>query len=288
MSFASAVAPLVDRLCALSRRAYANPYEVIEWPERLPEDALCMSPELVSLYKTGAWETLGEAGRRRLAFYEAVNFFSLNIHGETALLQGIARRIGSRRHAPWREYLHHFLDEENKHMVWFETFCRRYAGKVYPDRKVVFPREVAPGEEDVLFFAKIAIFEEIVDVYNARMSADERLHVLVRRINLLHHRDESRHLAFGRTVLKTLVEEHALSWSDETRAQIGTYLEDYLEATWREYYNPHVYRDAGLPDPYDLAEEAFASETAREHRADVAGRCLRFLRAVGLVEEESP
>ena len=64
----------------------------------------------------------------------------------SALMEGLARRLyagGGDSHR--LAYLHHFLDEENKHMVCFGGFCTRYAGKIYPDRKVAFPREYARG-----------------------------------------------------------------------------------------------------------------------------------------------
>ena len=32
-------------------------------------------------------------------------------------------------------------------MVYFGTFCNRYAGKIYPERKLAFPREYAPGDD---------------------------------------------------------------------------------------------------------------------------------------------
>ena len=44
-------------------------------------------------------------------------------------------------------YLHHFLDEENKHMIYFGRFCTDYANKIYPDKKLVFPREHDGADE---------------------------------------------------------------------------------------------------------------------------------------------
>jgi len=160
----------VEKLCDSSRENYVNPYTYLEWPQMPDKEQWFMSPELISLYGTSAYETLSDAQRKRLSFYEAVNFFSLNIHGEKSLVEGLAQRLYRKDQNDIAPYLHHFLDEENKHMVYFGGFCLRYAGKVYPDRKMVIPREYAPGEEDFLFFAKVMVFEEIVDVYNVRMS----------------------------------------------------------------------------------------------------------------------
>lgn len=275
---------VASRLSDASVHAAAEATPLV-WPERLPDDAWCMSPELVSLHGLPAWDALDEAGRRRLAFFECVNFFTLNIHGERALMEGIARRLYVKDLAEHAHYLHHFLAEENQHMTWFGGFCRRYAGKIYPDRKLVLPREHAPGEEDVLFFAKVMIFELLVDTFNRRMAKDERLHPLAREINRRHHEDESRHLAFGRLLVEELWRRHAPAWSEATRAAVPAYLAAYLTATWKEYYNPDVYKDAGVAaggDAARLAREAFASDVARARRAEIETRCVRVLRDLGL------
>ncbi|HUP70097.1 MAG TPA: diiron oxygenase [Acidimicrobiales bacterium] len=215
-----------------------------------------------------------------------MNFYSLNIHGEKALIEGLAVRLYVPALEEVSEYLHHFLDEENKHSIWFGTFCMRYAGRIYPDRKVSFPREYAEGEEDLLFFAKVAIFEEIVDRYNVVMGRDERLVPLARQINANHHAEETRHLVFGRRIVEHLWQRHSPGWTAETVAGVRGYLAHYLEATWREYYNPDVYRDAGLADPYGTARQAWDHPAAVAHRQSLSRTCLRFLTAAGVLEEE--
>jgi len=276
----------VEKLCETSRRNYLNPYSALEWPPALDAKWWFTTPEFISLYGTEIYEPLTEAEKRRLSFYEAVNFFSLNIHGEKALVEGLARRLYRLDSDVISSYLHHFLDEENKHMVYFGGFCTRYAGKVYPDKKMVFPRDFAPGEEDFLFFAKVLIFEEIVDVYNVRMAGDERLAPIARRINLLHHRDEARHLVFGRQLVQELFNCYAPTWPDETLRGVREYLRDYLVATWKEYYNPEVYRDAGLKDPLDIQDRAFLHPQCWEHRRRVSAGCVRYLLQSNIFEEE--
>src|SRR5580692_7374468 len=244
------LAGAVTKLCTASVRDYINSYEHIEWPQTVGFDEWCTSPELISLYGTPAYDSLSTAEQKRLSFYEAVNFFSLNIHGEKSLIEGLARRLYRKGNGVISPYIHHFLDEENKHMTYFGGYCVRYAGKVYPDRKMVFDQYFEPGEEDVLFFAKVLVFEELADVHNRRMAKDERLARIVRQINGLHHRDESRHLAFGRILLRDLFERHSGSWLPETRERVGEYLKNYITTTWNEYYNPAVYKDAGIKDPF--------------------------------------
>lgn len=279
------LAATASRLSASSRRSYQNPYEAISWPETVDRAQWFTSPELISIFGTPLWDGLDETQRRELSFWEAVNFYSLNIHGEKALIEGLASRLYGPGLEEVCEYLHHFLDEENKHSVWFGTFCRRYAGRIYPDRKVGFPQEYAEGEEDLLFFAKVAIFEEIVDRYNVAMGRDERLVPVARQINANHHAEETRHLVFGRRIVEHLWQRHSPGWPAATVAGVRGYLANYLEATWREYYNPDVYRDAGFTDPYATARQAWEHPATVAHRGSLSRTCLRFLAAAGVLEE---
>jgi len=268
---------IIDKLCHASQREYQNPYTTIEWPVGFDKSEWFMSPELLSLYGTETYAKLSDEQRTQLSFYEAVNFFSLNINGEKALTAGLAQRLYKKGNAAINAYLHHFLDEENKHMIYFGGFCMRYAKKTYPDKKMVLPHTYAPGEEDFLFFAKVMIFEELVDAHNLFMAKDERLAPVVRTINRLHHRDETRHLVFGRQLVKELFVTHSPGWSDEVMRNVRSYLAAYLQATWKEYYNPEVYNDAGLAMPYKLQQQAFHSDHAMDHRRRIAQNCVRFL-----------
>ncbi len=274
----------VRRLSRLSRRHFRAAHEAVDWPAELDRQEWCFSPELVSVYGTPTWERLDDAARRELGFREAVNFFSLNISGEKALMQGLAERLYSPRLADVSEYLHHFLDEENKHSVWFATFCLRYAGAIYPERKVAFASDFCPQEEDLLFFARIVIFEQIVDAYNVAMGRDGRLAPVVRQINALHHADEARHLVFGQQLVAELWQR--TSWTPEQAERLREYLGAYLVAVWRDYYNPAMYADAGLDNPWALARQVWESDVARAHRQRISAKCVSYLLHAGVLESE--
>ena len=275
-----------QRLSHLSQRSYQNPYAVLDWPRAVePEQEWFSSPELLSLYGTPEWTGLDEPARRRLAFHEAANFYSLNIHGEKSLMQGLATRLYRKDLAEVADYLHHFLDEENKHSIFFGGFCTRYA-RVYRTRQVAGTRQRPRDVEDFLFFAKTMIFEEIVDRYNWLQGRDSRLHPVARFINNNHHFEESRHLIFGRRLVAALWTACAPDWDDERVADVRGELEDFFAASWREYYNPDVYADAGLDDPWDTAELAWAAPAQREHRRTASSKVSSYLITTGILTKE--
>ncbi|MGA9767690.1 MAG: diiron oxygenase [Blastocatellia bacterium] len=279
-------AKTIRKLCEASVKDYVNPYSYLDWPEALDPEQWFTSPELISLYGTQIYDDLSDGEKKRLSFYEAVNFFSLNIQGEKPLVAGLAKRLYIKGNDEINDYLHHFLDEENKHMVYFGGFCLKYAGKVYAEKKFAFPREYERGEEDFLFFAKALIFEEIVDVYNVIMSRDERLAQIARQINLLHHRDEARHLVFGRQIVRELFSRYFCVWSDETRRRVREYISAYLTQAWKEYYNPAVYRDCGFAAPFDVQDTAFNHADSRARRRKISEGCVRYLLENEILDEE--
>jgi len=137
-----------------------------------------------------------------------------------------------------------------------------------------------------MFFARVAIFEEIVDRYNVAMGRDDRLVPVVRQINAHHHAEETRHLIFGRRVVEHLWRRHSPSWSTDTVADIRRYLADYLVSTWREYYNPDVYGDAGVDAPWVAARETWEHPVTQEHRRRLSRQCLTPFLAAGILDEE--
>jgi hypothetical protein len=276
---------LVAKLNASSERDYPLPTWGLEWPDSLPEDAWAFSPELLSLSGLPVLEGLDEPQLKRLALLEAANFFSVNINGEKSLIEGLARQCYRPQTQAITSYIHHFLEEESRHMRTFGAFCLKYVGKTYPDKKMVFEREFVEGEEDFLFWTKVMIFEETADAYNVHMAADARLHPLVRGIHKMHHHDESRHLAFGRQMVRDLWAQHAPGWDASVREGMRAYLNAYATSVWREYHNPAVYRDAGLADAYALFKASFEGPVARQRRAEMSAKPVKFLVELGGFEE---
>lgn len=277
---------LAARLTGASRRKLWDVYSAFDWPEALVPDMWCMPPELISIHGTPAYEALDEAQRKKLSLYEIGNFFSLVLQGERPLVQGLVHRLylkSSSREVT--DYLHHFVDEENKHMVMFGEFCNRYVGKVYPEKKIALAREYGKGEEEVAFFCKVMVVEELGDYYNVVIDRDERCEPLVRKLNRVHHVDEARHLAFGRVYLAELFARHAPAWSAETLAAFRAWLTDYLRASWGDYYNPTMYRDAGLADAYEVRQAALAHPACAAHRQRASAKLVKYFLAHGLLAE---
>ena len=168
----SSLDSVAARLSDISVHTHVDPYRRFEWSPAPDHSLPAKSAALLSLADHPRLVTLCDEQRWQLGLAEMTHFFSLNIAGERELLAGLARRLELGSSPAVSEYLHHFLEEENAHMLVFAQFCRRYAGKIYPNRQMRLPREFLPREEEFLFFAQALIFEEIAAWFNRKLAGD--------------------------------------------------------------------------------------------------------------------
>lgn len=265
----------LDRLIQLSEDDYYNPYDEFEWPETLPSDQPWMSLDLMSVYDTPKFEELSQEELIELSKTESCNFYSLNVHGIRELIIEVVKRIHTPGFELPSEFFHHFIGEENEHMWFFAQFCLNY-GKIYKDKKIQSPGFTEPDIQNFMVFTRILIFEEIVDYFNSRMANDESLHPIIRKINRIHHQDESRHIAFGRNIVRLLYSELLENYDAEKLKEVEQYVKRYLVASIQSLYNPAVYRDAGLPNAYKFRTELLQHPNRKKHHHKFLRRTINF------------
>lgn len=285
---ASSIEQTLDRIIGLSIDTYYNPYKTFQWPDELPEEQWWMSPGLMTVAGTSYAEELSEAQLMALSKWESIHFYSLNVHGIRELLLEVVKRIHTPGFEKESEFFHHFVGEENEHMWFFATFCLKYGGKIYADKKAKWAIDsVEPDIESLLVFSRILIFEEIVDYFNLRVGRDETLHPIIRQVNSIHHQDESRHIAFGREIVKQLFDQLAPRYPQEKLQEIDQYLSRYLLASVQSLYSPAVYKDAGVPDPYKVRTALLEHPARREHNAKILKRTVDFFTHNGIISEQA-
>jgi len=279
---------ILDRLATKSIDDYYNPYRLFEWPDKLEEDMWWMSPELTTTYGTEWAEKLTPQQLHTLSKHESINFYSLNVHGIRELLIEVVGRIHTAGFETPSEFFHHFIGEENEHMWFFAEFCLRYGGKIY--RQPAGAETAGPEAsgsaakiQSLLVFARILIFEELVDHFNSRMAEDERLHETIRGINRIHHQDESRHIAFGRELVDLLYLDLKETATEQELADVSTYLRRYLKHSFDSLYHPQVYRDAGLDNAHELRRALLESPARATAEVRTFRKTTRFLEKTGLI-----
>jgi len=273
---------VLTRLIGMSERDYYNPYQMFQWPDSVPEDAYWMTPELMVEHGTEVWNTLTERQRRAVSKWQSINFYSLNVHGIRELLHEIIARIHTREFVVPSDYFHHIIGEENEHMWFFAKFCLRYGGKVYPHRAMGLAGPGTPAADHFLVFARLLIFEELVDVFNQRMANDERLDPTIRKVNEVHHHDESRHIAFGRQIVRMLHADLRERLTAAELAGLESYLKRYMRSSVDSLCEPLTYRDAGVPDPYAVRRRVLADPAYPAYVSRVLNRTESFMLSSGI------
>ena len=281
----SRIADTLDRIIGMSVDTYYNPYKTFQWPDELPEEQWWMSRELMTVHGSALEKQLTERQLMAISRWESIHFYSLNVHGIRELLLEVIKRIHTPGFELESEFFHHFVGEENEHMWFFATFCLKYGKKIYIDKKIKIPAGEMPADvESLLVFARVLIFEEIVDYFNLRMGRDESLHPIIRQVNAIHHQDESRHIAFGREIVKLLWDGVRGRHPEERQQEIRDYLGRYLQASIQSLYSPAVYSDAGVPDPYKVRAALLADPVRHEADARVLKRTTDFFASHGLLQ----
>lgn len=282
-------APTADRFAAVLRRLseksvedYYNPFLHFSWPDSLPEQAYWMTPSLMSTHGTAVAGELTEDQLRELSKWESINFYSMNVHGIRELLIEVIHRIHTPGFEVPSEFFHHFIGEENEHMWFFAEFCLRYGGKIYPTVNIKTNSPEDPDIANFLVFSRILLFEEIVDHYNTIMADDASLHETIREVNRIHHKDESRHIAFGRELVTMLFERLRERISETEHDEIETYLKRYVTATLQSFCNPRAYRDAGLASVAQLRERVLADPKRGEADRHAIRKPMSFFTKTGI------
>ncbi|VFR24674.1 hypothetical protein ANDA3_2482 [plant metagenome] len=288
--------PDLEKLIRLSKERQYDVYTRFDWPERVAEDRLWCDESLLTTYGTDLHGTLSEQQLIALSKWEAINFYSLNVHGIKDALEFVCRKMYARRYADYTEYMHIFLAEENAHMWFFARFCQDYGGKIY--KTLAYKEDQAgtpPLLDDLYMFSSTLIFEEFVDYYNRKVGENASVPDIVREINLQHHLDESRHVKFGRDIIKdvlTSIRDEAEDWP-ETQSRIDATIRRIFLHFVGLMYNPHAYADAGVylsPDAPSAAQTRNYLRNApqrRPHHEQWFKRTARYFESIGAISDSN-
>lgn len=171
-------------------------------------------------------------------------------------------------------------------MWFFAEFCLRYGGKIYTQPRGGADTIPPSRAESLLVFARILIFEELVDHYNMKMAADDRLHDTIRAVNRIHHQDESRHIAFGRELVRVLFDDFKRDATQAERDELQDYLKRYMNFSFESLFNPQVYKDAGLTRPLEIRTRLLSSPQRMNKEKYVFRKTLSYLQKVGILSDQ--
>lgn len=260
---------MARKLISGSEKKKYDPFNRVDYQETLNGDRWQFPEALLSLYDSPIYGELSDEQRWRLSLLEAVNFFSVNIHGEQALVSAMEPRLYRDKRVGEdpvsSQYMQRFIHEENSHTYMLAEYCLRYHGSVFPDRSFAVEHpKFSPEVDDLLYYGRIYILESYLGFINKKAMNDADLDTTAQQVHAHHFMDEVRHKAWD----KAMIEENLRRAKEKN---LGSQLQAVkkLLATYQEYIyqsscNPAVYRALGLGDCLQLRTEVIACKKRKE------------------------
>lgn len=242
-----------------------DPFNRVDYQESLSGDRWQFPENLLSLYNTPIYSELSDEQKWRLSLLEAINFFSVNIHGEQALVAAMEPRLYRDKRVGEdpvsSQYMQRFIHEENSHTYMLAEYCLRYHGSVFPDRSFAVEHpKLSPEVDDLLYYGRIYILESYLGFINNQAFNDPDLDSSARQVHEHHYMDEVRHKAWDRAMIEeNFRRAESKNLSSELEAA-KTLLNGYQEYIYQSSCNPAVYRSLGLENCLELRTEVIESE----------------------------
>ena len=269
------------RLLASSAKHSYDPQVDIDWDAPLEPDLYGMSPEWSSLYGTALWDGLSEPARIRMTEHEFCSISGVGIWFEMILMQMILRDIYDQDPAtPHVQFALTEIADECRHSIMFARTAEKYGAPSYRPSPSAHRwgrlfKTLANGPD---LYAAILVAEEVLDIFQRELIADERVQPLTRAVSRIHVVEEARHMRFARDEIARRAAGMSRRQRSEQRFVLGvvaTIIVDNL-------VNPGVYAAVGL-DPDVAVRAARQNEHYRAKLRSSAENLTTFLQEAGLV-----
>lgn len=238
------------KLITLSRSKQYDAFVDIDWTQSVDLDVPWMPFELTTLYQTPEWNSLSSAQRIRLTQLETLNIFSMTLVGEAEIKRELADfTVG--RDCQQSTYLALFMREESNHTLMFRRLFETIGVEPYRYIHIKFPGAIPRGLEKLVAFGQTLIAEEVLTYFNAKLM-NAPVPALIKEVHSRHHADESRHIAMGRTMVRSLWSAVRESVGLEALDTSRKYLREYCFFFCRDLFNKEIYEEIGLAQPRAL------------------------------------
>jgi rubrerythrin len=259
----------ITRLYAQGKARQWNAATDLDWDHELdPDNPLGVPDSFLPLGGTPLWDRLPSADRvdvrRHIQAWEA----SQALHGEQFALNGLGRVISATEDLDTKLFAATQIVDEARHLEAFTLLTDKIGVRYPPLTELGSLYEGALGEADMDFFAIAALLLEYVALTSLTAQRAHLGDPLGRALMENIARDEARHLAFGRALLRRRLD-------GITDAELRRREEFVLECcrTLKTDYTPDaVWRTLGYGE--DVVEQS------RRSAPEVTRRCRTFRQVV--------
>lgn len=279
-------ARLHDLIGQLNRSSalYEDPSSLIAW-EQLTFEDYWLPPEALSLSGLPEFERLSEDRKRALSRHEFLNFIEAGIWLEGVFMERMARGLRNRRaRLAELRYRVHEIREESGHSLMFLDLIERsgldVSGRRWAPRTLELFTHLVPLESMEFWLATV-LAEEVPDQMNRYVRRhSEGLNATIVQMCGLHIKEEARHIAYAREVVRAKAGNASRARRFAASALLRYLLRQFLDAFY--YPHPDVYERAGLSPGRDWYRLSRSNTARRRFLANLITPSLRQLEPMGL------
>jgi hypothetical protein len=260
---------VAQKLIKGSDKKKYDPFTRVDYQEKLNSDRWQFPEEFLSIYHSPIYSDLSDEKKWKLSLLEAVNFFSVNIHGEQGLVAAMEPRLYRNKRVGEdpvsSQYMQRFIHEENSHTYMLAEYCTRYHGSVLPDHTYAVEQpKLSPEVDDILYWGRVLTLESFLGYFNQKSMTNTDLDTTARQIHEYHHIDEVRHQAWDKAMIEENLRRARAKGLDSELQSVKEMLIAFQEYIRQSTCNPAVYRALGLENSLELREEAIKSKQRAE------------------------
>jgi hypothetical protein len=245
------------------------------------------------IYGTRFWDQLNPEQRHEMLWQEIARDISMFIWLEQRLPPLFVGYINKYRDdiSPHiYEYLMIFSREEIVHTLAFRRFMKSANLRLFPPPAgyaLLF--DVLPTMHPVVGILYTLLLEWLAELGAMHITRDETIDPLTRQLFLVHHKDETRHIAFGRKIVENFFDTAPPEVLDSIRAKVGAQLSNLFSLyTYNAAIADHVsFRFPVAADDEAGHAEVRASENNRRLNVERFDVLHAWLRRLG-IEQDSP
>ena len=252
---------------------------LLDWDHEVdPDDPLGMPDEFISIGTSQLWERLPESERKVIRRHSAGWLYSQFLHSEQFALIGVGKIGAAATQLEAKMFAATQLMDEARHVEGFNRFLKTKIGVRYPLSPTLtslFRHVMGEARWDFGVLAAHVLVENM-GLATFGTHRDRMKDPLAKSFSAYVARDEARHVAFGRVLLREF-------YPQLTRAELAEREQFVLEGCWAlrdRYVDDDIWTRLDLGPEFQAA--AKRSPAKREFRRLVFMRVVPALKDIGL------
>lgn len=269
-----------------SNESHMELNDVLEWSRGVDRSMLPKRVDHSWIYETSYWDALTEEQRAEMLWIENSNVVSSFIwleEGLSPLFIGLLHKNRKQMSAPVYEYMMLFCKEELVHTQMFRRYLKLAKLPLWERPDVMQFNEALVEMHPVAGVLCTYLAEGVAEEAAMRQNGPD-VEPLTHQMFFEHHREELRHLAFGRWICESFFEKA----SKQTKAQIGFLIRAFMSTIVPLFtYNPEISRylsfDPGVdPNDAEALDRLRRSPNNQRLNNDRYGPMLEWIKQLGL------